>query len=175
MYRIGDLIVYSGEGVCRVEDIGTPNSSGAQSARIYYTLAPLYRTGLVYTPVDGNVFMRPVISREEAIALIRQIPDTEAAACEERNLRFLTEHYQSCLQRHDCLETVKLIKSIGQKRQNAASRGKKLGQIDERYRKRAEDLLYGELAVALDIPREEIAAYIAEAVDKLAAGELWEE
>ena len=40
--------------------------------------------------------------------------------------------------------------------------------MDERYLKRAEELLYGELAVALDIPREEVAGYIAAEAERQA-------
>lgn len=42
--------------------------------------------------------------------------------------------------------------------------GKKPVQIDQRYMKRAEDFLYGELAVALDIPYESVNAYIEDSV-----------
>ena len=68
------MIVYGNEGVCRVEEIGTPKISGVDKHREYYTLAPIYREGKVFTPVDSKVFMRPVITREEALALIDRIP-----------------------------------------------------------------------------------------------------
>ncbi len=166
MYEIGDLIIYGSEGVCRVESVGASPVSGADKERLYYTLSPLYRTGYVFTPVDSGVFMRPVISKEEALELIRQIPSIEGEAYENRNLRFLTEHYQECLQTHKCYDLVKLIKDVYVKRESAIRRGKKLGQIDERFMKRAEDMLYGELAVALGIPKEDVCGYIAESVEK---------
>ena len=53
MYEIGQLIVYGNEGVCRVEEIGTPKISGVDKHREYYTLAPIYREGKVFTPVDS--------------------------------------------------------------------------------------------------------------------------
>ena len=28
MFQVGDLIIYSGEGVCRVESVGTPDMRG---------------------------------------------------------------------------------------------------------------------------------------------------
>ena len=82
MYEIGQLIVYGNEGVCRVEEIGTPKISGVDKHRDYYTLAPIYREGKVFTPVDSKVFMRPVISREEALALIDRIPEMTAEVYE---------------------------------------------------------------------------------------------
>ena len=40
MYQIGDYLVYGFEGVCRVEDIGSPKLSGISRDKLYYTLAP---------------------------------------------------------------------------------------------------------------------------------------
>ncbi|MGM9521440.1 MAG: CarD family transcriptional regulator [Oscillospiraceae bacterium] len=171
MFAVGDLIIYGGEGVCKVESIGAPLVSGANKDRLYYTLSPLYRTGRVFAPVDSPVFMRPVISRQEAIDLIRQIPSIRAEVYENRNLRFLTEHYQETMQSHNCSDLVKLIKDVYLKRQNANEKGKKLGQIDERFMRRAEDMLYSELAVALELPKDDVCGYIAEAVKKMEAGE----
>ncbi len=160
MYQKGDLVIYGGEGVCKVEAIGPITLAGKQSEKEYYTLSPLFHEGVVYTPVDTKVFMRPVISKEEAHALIQQLPSIKAEVYENRNLRFLNEHYQSYLQSHDCTDLAQLIKAVYAKRQYAAQNGKKIGQIDEKYMKRAEDMLYSELAVALGIERNQVLAYI---------------
>lgn len=150
MYEIGQLIVYGNEGVCRVEEIGTPKISGVDKHRDYYTLAPIYREGKVFTPVDSKVFMRPVITREEALALIDRIPQMTAEVYENSNLRFLNEHYQQCIQNYTCADLLQLIKDVRAKRRQMTERGKKLGLVDERYMKRAEEMLHGELAVALN-------------------------
>ena len=55
---------------------------------------------------------------------------------------------------------MQLIKGIYEKGKHA-----KLGVVDQRYMKRAEDLLYGELAVALGIERDEVLPYIRRVVD----------
>ena len=38
MYQIGDLIVYGGTGVCRVEAVDTPKPRPGEAARQYYLL-----------------------------------------------------------------------------------------------------------------------------------------
>ena len=162
MYEIGQLIVYGNEGVCRVEEIGTPKISGVDKHRDYYTLAPIYREGKVFTPVDSKVFMRPVISREEALALIDRIPEMTAEVYENANLRFLNEHYQHCLQNYTCADLLQLIKDVRAKRCRMIERGKKLGLVDERYMKRAEEMLHGELAAALNMTREQVPQFIAD-------------
>ena len=160
MYEIGDLIVYAGEGVCRVEEIGVPPMKGINKQRQYYTLKPLYRAGMVYAPVDTQVFMRPVITREDADALIDRIPEIEPVVYENSNLRFLNEYYQAQLQNYNCEGLIKLIRSTRAKREVMIGRGKKLGLVDERYMKRAQDMLHGEFAVALGIERNEVPGYI---------------
>ena len=154
MYEIGQLIVYGNEGVCRVEEIGTPKISGVDKLRDYYTHAPIYR--------EGKVFMRPVITREEALALIDRIPQMTAQVYENSNLRFLNEHYQQCIQDYTCADLLQLIKDVRAKRRRMAERGKKLGLVDERYMKRAEEMLHGELAIALDMPREQVPQFISD-------------
>ena len=61
MFAAGEMVVYGGEGVCRVEGVGTPSLPGMDKTRLYYTLAPLYRSGQVMTPVDTRVLMRPLL------------------------------------------------------------------------------------------------------------------
>lgn len=165
MYQPGDRIIYSSEGVCCVEQIGPLDLSEANKDKLYYTIQPLYRSGKIFVPVDTKVFMRPIISRQEADDLIRRIPDIEGEVYENRNLRMLNEHYQSLLQSHDCEDMLQLIKAVYTKQKENIAMGKKPGLVDERYMKRAEDILYGELAVALDIPRESVLDYITKTIE----------
>ena len=74
VFAIGDLVVYGGEGVCRVESIGRSVISCADPTREYYTLAPLYHTGQVITPVDTRVLMRPIMTAQEAETFIAALP-----------------------------------------------------------------------------------------------------
>ena len=74
MFAVGDLVVYGGEGVCRVESIGPSGLRYDGGDKTYYHLAPLYRSGTVMTPVDTAVMMRPIISRDRAMELIAALP-----------------------------------------------------------------------------------------------------
>ncbi len=170
MYKIGDLIIYGSYGVCRVEAIGAPDISGLEENREYYTLCPFYQNGKIFTPVDTSVFMRPVITNEKAQQLIDLIPSIRADLNTSSNSKLVEEQYQESMQTHDCCDLIKVIKTVYNKRVIAVGQGKKLGQIDERYMKKAEDLLYGELAVALGMPREDVRSYIEGRVNEMVAG-----
>lgn len=167
MFHVGDLIVYGSEGVCRVDAIGVPEIFDSNQDKQYYTLSPLYRQGTVYTPVDTKVFMRPVISKQEAIDLIKSIPEIDDRVIENRNIRILSEKYQETMKSHNCEDLLRIVKSVHHKKRLMDKKGKKLGQVDEKYYKKAVDLLHGEFAVVLDIPKEDVGNYIANHVKSL--------
>lgn len=161
MFSIGDLIVYGGTGVCRVENITRPNFNEFDKDELYYVLQPLYQTGTIYAPVDNDkVFMRKVITKEKANELIDMIPDIESDTFRTKSIQQLSKHYQAVIDTHECVDLIRLTKSIHKKKEAADRKNGRLGQIDRRYMKRAEDLLFGEIAAALDIDRKDVEAYI---------------
>ena len=160
MFEAGEFIVYGTSGVCRVESVGAPPFEGEED-KLYYTLVPVSGTETIYVPVDSPVFMRPVISRAQAERLIDSIPSIEEDHFTSHSLRLSTEHYQAALQSHDCRDLVQLIKTVYAK---SRRNGRRVSQIDQRYRKRAEELLHGELAVALGIPLAEVQSYISRSI-----------
>lgn len=163
LYQTGDLILYGSTGVCRVTEIVAKQMSRTEPEKLFYILTPLYQTGTITTPVEGGkVFTRPVISREEALALIDGIPAMEAVAYHNQNLQQLENHYKKEMESHDCLDLLRLTMSTYRKKKEREAAKLKFGAVDRRYMERAENLLYGELAVALNIAREAVQTFIQE-------------
>ena len=164
MFQAGDVIVCGTHGVCRVEKVGPLSSAVADRDRLYYTLKPLYERGsVVFTPVDNEkMVIRPVISREEAQRLIDGIRDAEALGIEDERKR--EENYKTALKSCRAEELVKMIKTINARKRSRAARGKKATDADSRYVKLAEDYLYGELAISLDLERDQVKAFIRERI-----------
>lgn len=75
-------------------------------------------------------------------------------------MRAIKDLYHQVLTSYDCRRLAGLIKSVCRRRSWAVHHGRKISQMDERYLKRAEDALYGELGAVLGLPREEVPAYI---------------
>ena len=61
---------------------------------------------------------------------------------------------------YDCGRMAAMIKYACRRRRWARQHNRKISQLDERYLRRAEEQLYGELAVALGVDRQEVCAYI---------------
>lgn len=164
MFKKGEYVVSRNKGVCTVEDITTLDISGVDRDRKYYILKPIYVNGsTVYIPVDtADHSMRRVLSREEADRLIRQIPDIPLINIS--NDKLLEQEYRGCMNANDCTEWIRIIKTIYLRRQKRIEAGRKVTALDAKYSRLAEDNLYGELAVALQMPRGEVEDYIARAI-----------
>lgn len=162
MYQTGDLVLYGRTGVCRVERIET------RDGQDFYALKPLYQTCDIFAPVEnGKVFMRPIISREEAERIVDLIPGLEVEAYENKAMRELTEHYQASIDTHECEDLVELTMSLYTKRKTAEGQKRKFGAVDEKFMKWGEELLFGELAAALGIGIGEVPEYIARRVEQV--------
>lgn len=161
MYNIGDLVFYGKTGVCRVEEITKMSSAAFSEDQDYYILKPMYQECKISIPVNNkSIFIRPIATREEVLAMIDQIPGINAEAFYCHNLNQLKEHYREIMATHDCMRMIELTISVYNKRREAIANKKKLGAVDERFMKEAEELVYGEFAAALEMPKDEVIELI---------------
>lgn len=156
MYSVGDTIIYGENGVCTVEDIGPLPLSGGPKDRVYYSLRPLVGSGTYYSPVDSNAYMRPVMSRDEAEALIDAIPGIEPAICLDNRFNHVDAFYKELFRQHSCEALVSIVKGL---RCRMAERKTKSSRA-EATMKRAKDMLHGELSIALGMDIKEVEPYI---------------
>ena len=170
MFSIGEKVMYGGTGVCVVEEITSVKFSASQPGKPYYLLRPMYQTGTIQTPADsGKVPIRPVMNRSEAEAVIDAMPTVPAEIGTEKNLSALRNYYQKQITSFDSMDLIRLAKSIRAKKIEAEKRQKRIGSTDEKYLRRAEELLFGELAVALEISMDDVPAFIEQRLGSLAA------
>lgn len=162
MFKIGDYVAHYKEGICEVTNIGKLDMSCSDKNKEYYTLKPLYNQGgTLYTPVSNEKKqIRDVISREEAEALIEEMPKIETiwVADEKRREVF----YKEALLKNECREWIAIIKTSYFRKMKRLASGKKSINVDEKYLNIAEKFLYGELAAALGMKKEEVKSYITE-------------
>lgn len=167
MFNKGEYVVCGNKGVCVVEDVTTLNITGVDKEREYYILKPVYTSGsTVYVPVDSTKeSIRKVLEREEANKLISGIPDIPLITI--ANDKLLEQEYRGCMKSNNCEEWVKIIKTIYLRKQKRLEAGRKVTAVDAKYFRIAEDNLYGELAISLDMPREEVENYITSEMEKV--------
>ena len=155
MFSVGDKIVYGENGVCTVENVG-PLGGGASRDRVYYHLRPLIGSGTYFSPVDSAAYMLPVMSREEAEALIDAMPGIAPAVCEDNRFNHVDAFYKELFKQHSCEALVSIVKGL---RCRMAERKTKSSRA-EATMKRAKEILHGELSIALDMDYKEVEPYI---------------
>ena len=156
MFSVGDKIIYGENGVCTVESIGPLAMSGAPKDKLYYYLSPLIGSGNYFTPVDSSAFMRPVMSRDEAEALIDSMPGIQPAICNDNRFNHVDAFYKELFKQHSCEALVSIVKGL---RSRMAEKKTKSSRA-EATMKRAKDILHGELSVALDMDIKDVEGYI---------------
>lgn len=156
MLNIGDLVVHETAGVCRVEGLTQLDGMSGN----YYVLCPLYlKAATLYTPVEGGkVKLRPVMSRQAAIALIDAIPNLEPVVFHGMNEQ--KQKSTQILKSGDSYQLVRLTKTIYDDQKRRSKQGKKIGANHAAVLKKAENLLFGELATALELSYEDVPQFV---------------
>lgn len=160
MFEPGDYVVYGMKGVCQVEEITELDMKGTAEGRLYYVLRPCFQKGsTIFTPVDNEkTAMRAVMSRDEARKLVDEISEIEALL--EKNDKERERQYKEAIRSGDPRQWVRIIKTSYLRGQERIAQGKKAAMIDERYFHAAEEQLYEELSIALNLPKEDMRVYI---------------
>lgn len=166
MFEKGEYIIYSHNGICKVEDITHLDIPGIDKKKLYYVLAPQnIRGSRVYFPVDKkDANARRVITEKEAWALLDEIRDISQIWV--TNEKFREESYKRAMYSGDYRQWVAIIKTLYLRKKERLAQGKKVAAVDERYLKMAEDALYGELAFAMGKNKGEMETFISDYIQK---------
>ncbi len=157
MFKIGDIILYGAQGVCKIDCTET-KQIGKVSAD-YYVLKPLYNENTsLFVPVDNAALtakMLPVLTSAQADELIKKIPAIDVLKFD--NDAEKQNEYRAILASGDREKLIALIKTIYLERETRRLSGKKLNILDEQTLRKAETLFYNEMAFVMNVsPAEAI-------------------
>lgn len=160
MYKIGDYIVKSVDGICQIRDILHLNISGADKNRLYYLLVPVNdEKGKIYLPTDtADSVIRKAMSEKEAWELIDKIPGIKEIGIDNEKTR--EKRYKEAICSGNPESLISIIKLTYLRQKKRVESGKKGTVIDERYLNLAENNLYAELGFALNISKEDVCQLI---------------
>ena len=156
MFGIGDIVVYGAQGICKIEC--TENKMIGRQKVEYYVLKPLFNENTaVFVPIENETLiakMKPVLTTDEAYALIKKSAKLDALKYADENQK--REAYKIILASGDREKLISLIKTIRLERETRRVVGKKLNLSDEQSLRKAELLIYNELAFVLNKSQQEI-------------------
>lgn len=149
MYNIGDIVMYTIYGICKVEDITEMNGMK------FYLLIPLSEQKTkISLPVDNPMTYKrvhPLMEKDAIIELLNEIPFMEPYWIDRDNDR--KQAFSDIIKSGDRRETIKVIKSIRKHIIDIKDKGRKLHATDKQAMKDAEKLLLDEFSYVLNMDR----------------------
>ena len=151
MFKKNDKIVYKGD-VCIIQDIKKKYYKDID----YYILSPISDTSLtINIPANAeNEDIREIISKKKALELINKIPSIDIINIE--NEKYIEALYKELLNNKTYDGLIKVIKTTYLRNQKRISNNKKISEKDDLYFKKAEQRLYDELSVALNLKVDDV-------------------
>lgn len=162
MYKENDYLVYK-KDVCKVREVRKNKMNGKN----YYILVPVAdETLIIETPVDNRMgFIRDVISKDEAEKLIEKIPKIKIL--DNIDDKYIEKTYKELLYNGNIEDLIKIIKTTYLRNDNRLKNNKKISDKDKTYFAKAEEYLYNELSISLNMSFDKTKDYIISKVTKL--------
>lgn len=155
LFNIGDMVVYGSQGVCKIDAI--QEKQIGKAVMNYYVLKPVFNENTsVFVPVENATLtskMQDLLTRSQAKELINEVANIEILKSTDENHK--REQYKNIIASGDHKALISLIKTIVAEREKRRVTGKKLNMNDEQVLRKAETLLYSELAVVYGVELSE--------------------
>ena len=165
MYKIGDIVIYGTEGLCKIVDI-TEKKFGKEVIE-YYVLEPVdSAASTTYVPLKNEKSlskMRHILKEEEILEIIKELPSDEIQwIASDRERR---QVFRDIILFGDSKDIIKLARTIHLHQKELSSKGRKLHIADERFLKDAERMIFDEIAYVMHIDKGEVIDFITENIN----------
>ncbi|AZK45665.1 CarD family transcriptional regulator [Paenibacillus lentus] len=154
MFEVGNLIIYSGHGICRIDGISEKEIAGV--TRCYYDLHPLHGANLkISVPVDNkSILMLDLIERDEAEEIIQSFKLPGIQWIDRNTERNYT--YSNIINTGNRKEIAKIINTLMRQKLKVELNNKKFGQQDQKLLISTQQILFNEIAISLETSYEAI-------------------
>lgn len=162
MFNIGDLIIYSAHGVCKIYDIKEKIFLGER--KNYYEIHPINDERLFLSvPVDkGDLLLFKMSDKDEAKTLLDTFKGEGYEWIENNNER--SKIYSDILKAGNREEISKVLNALVSESRKLNVIDKKLNEKDKRILISIEEILFSDLAYALSITHEEVKERIYKSI-----------
>ncbi len=165
MYSVGDTIIYTTYGICKIVDQIQREFNG--QLKNYYILRPIHDPkASLQVQVDNpltNEKIKVLLTKDEIYSLIGTIPTLKSYWIENENER--KKQFSSILRSGERCEIIRIIRSIYDHQIELKERGRKLHACDEQYFKDAQKMIDEELNYVLENNPKSILDYIIDELE----------
>lgn len=163
-FIINDYVVYRMSEVCKLISVESRSFDGKNKIE-YFKLTPITsESSTYYVPVDrASDSLRKILSKDEIYSLLDSASSQEIEWNTDNRERKMM--FDEILKSADYSKIICMMKAIHLHRKERKCSGRKLMACDENVMRTAENVVYQEFSIALDMPVEEIEDFIIEQVE----------
>ncbi|MBQ4526480.1 MAG: CarD family transcriptional regulator [Clostridia bacterium] len=158
MFKSGDTVLYSSEGVCRIKEI-TIKNFGDTSIE-YYVLEPVFNNrSTFFVPSKNEKLtsrMHTLLKYDELTEIIKNSADNTWIENDAQR----KEIFKSILSEGEISAIISMFKTIMNHKIDIENSGKKLHKPDESAYKEAQKIIYEQFAMYVDISKDDVPAII---------------
>lgn len=160
MFNVGDTIVYTTCGLCKIDRITKKVFNGEE--REFYILKPLSDSrSTLQVQVDNpvtNIKLKTLLSRKEISDIISEIPNVKPYWIENENER--KKVFSEIIRTGERIKILGVMISIIEHSKGLKDKGRKLHACDETYLNDARKLISEEFSYVLEMSKEDIDLYL---------------
>lgn len=159
MFQVGDYVVDSTNGICKIEDT-VKLDYATDKNKVYFLMIPVKELKAeVYIPIDkAEGRLRKTLTETQIYDLLDVINDINPITIENDKER--EKVYREALGSGNPKLLVSVIKTLFFRREKRSQEGKKNTAIDDKYFKQAEEVLYSEIGFVLKLSNEDVKVMI---------------
>ena len=166
MFSVGDILMYTTYGICKVDELQEKEFMGKASS--YYILVPLDESKTkLSVPVD-NPFTKArlhyLLKKEEASDIINQIPYLNTRWIDNDNLR--KKEFSDLIKNGDRKETIIILKSIKEHENSLIGKARKLHAIDRQIYDDGIKLIVDEFSFLFGMKKADFYTELTRILDK---------
>ncbi|WP_047985935.1 CarD family transcriptional regulator [Ornithinibacillus californiensis] len=162
MFNIGELVVYSDHGVCKIDSISEKTYGG--KTRTYYELHPIEDSKLrINIPVNNvKVNMLKMMNKDQADTILKSFEEPGVEWIEDVKIR--NKEYNKLIQSGDRLDISKVVNTLMKRKQEMVLEKRHIPEQDKKLLSKTLTILIEELAISLDKHIDEIEQKILHAM-----------
>lgn len=162
MYKIGDVVIYGSEGLCRIVDI-TEKKFGKEVIEYYVLESIKSSDSTTYVPMHNEKSMskmRRILREDEIVEIIKQFPANDMPWIE--NDRERQKVFRDVLLYGNSKDIINLTRAIYLHKKMLNEKRRNLHISDERFLKDAERMIFDEIAYVMKIEKDQVLGFITD-------------
>ncbi|MBT2681278.1 CarD family transcriptional regulator [Bacillus sp. ISL-35] len=159
MFSIGDMVIYSAHGICKIDDICEKTVLGV--TRPYYVLHPMndnHHLTLSVPVHSDKVALHEMVHKEDAEEILDSFRNPGVDWNDKPNVRH--NLFSNIVSNGDRMEIARLINTLMRKKIEAEQNEKKLYEQDRKILDTTQTILFKEIAIALNTTVERIHEHV---------------